>query len=246
MWLRRDYLRALLEACDLLISPSRHLARTYADWGVDAQKLHVIENVQRATRKLAPRRRASDDKSVIFGYFGQVTPYKGLDVLLEAIGLLDSSALKKFRLVINGANLDAQHDAWKLKLEELLDPWLKEGVVHWAGPYRETSLRRRMQAVDWVTVPSIWWENSPMVIQEALGFGRPVMCSNIGGMAEKVTHNENGWNVEVGDPMAWAEALDMAIRGEIDWPRLQAACVAGPTSGEIADEHLRLLQATTA
>ena len=44
-----------------------------------------------------------------------------------------------------------------------------------------------MASVDWVVVPSIWWENSPLVIQEAFGYGRPVICSDIGGMAEKVT-----------------------------------------------------------
>jgi len=49
-----------------------------------------------------------------------------------------------------------------------------------------------MAAVDWVVVPSIWWENSPLVIQEAFAHGRPVICSDIGGMAEKVAHEKNG------------------------------------------------------
>jgi glycosyltransferase involved in cell wall biosynthesis len=43
-----------------------------------------------------------------------------------------------------------------------------------------------MSACDWIVVPSIWWENSPVVIQEARLAARPLIVSNIGGMAEKV------------------------------------------------------------
>ena len=39
--------------------------------------------------------------------------------------------------------------------------------------------------VDWVIVPSIWWENSPLVIQEAFATGRPVICSEVGALAKK-------------------------------------------------------------
>ena len=49
------------------------------------------------------------------------------------------------------------------------------------------SCRSLMADLHWVLVPSIWWENSPLVIQEAFFHGRPVICSDVGGMAEKVT-----------------------------------------------------------
>ena len=56
-----------------------------------------------------------------------------------------------------------------------------------------------MAEIDWVVVPSIWWENSPLVIQEAFLHGRPVICSDIGGMAEKVRHGVDGLHFRVGD-----------------------------------------------
>ena len=55
-----------------------------------------------------------------------------------------------------------------------------------------------MARYDWIVVPSTWWENSPVVIQEALAIGKPLICSRIGGMVEKA----GGPNVvlfEVGD-----------------------------------------------
>ncbi|MCZ8109179.1 MAG: glycosyltransferase, partial [Burkholderiales bacterium] len=59
---------------------------------------------------------------------------------------------------------------------------------------------------DWIIVPSIWWENSPVVIQEALAIGKPVLCSRIGGMAEKVEDGVTGAYFEAGS------ASDLALR----------------------------------
>jgi glycosyltransferase involved in cell wall biosynthesis len=43
-----------------------------------------------------------------------------------------------------------------------------------------------MRGVDAVVVPSLWWENSPLIIQEAAAAGRPVLGSDLGGIAEKL------------------------------------------------------------
>ena len=67
-----------------------------------------------------------------------------------------------------------------------------------------------MASVDWVVVPSIWWENSPLVIQEAFLHGRPVICSDIGGMAEKVDDGVNGLHFRTGDPRSLAQAIRRA------------------------------------
>ena len=61
--------------------------------------------------------------------------------------------------------------------------------------------------IDAVLVPSIWWENSPVVIQEARRNRRPVICSDIGGMAEKVRDGIDGLHFPVGDAAALADLL---------------------------------------
>ena len=73
-----------------------------------------------------------------------------------------------------------------------------------AGKYDHDDLPRLMAEIDWVVVPSRWWENSPLVIQEAFLHGRPVICSDIGGMAEKVTDGVDGLHFRVGDPRSLA------------------------------------------
>jgi glycosyltransferase involved in cell wall biosynthesis len=79
-----------------------------------------------------------------------------------------------------------------------------------------------MAEIDWVVVPSIWWENSPLVIAEAFQHLRPVICSDIGGMAEKVVHGVSGLHFRVGDPAALAAAIQTAATTPGLWNRLQA------------------------
>ncbi len=46
--------------------------------------------------------------------------------------------------------------------------------------------------VDAIVVPSVWVENSPLVIHEAQQARVPVITADVGGMAEYVEHEENG------------------------------------------------------
>jgi glycosyltransferase involved in cell wall biosynthesis len=91
-----------------------------------------------------------------------------------------------------------------------------------AGQYAHDDLPRLMAEVDWVVVPSRWWENSPLVIQEAFLHKRPVICSNIGGMAEKVTDGVDGLHFRAGDPRSLARVLERATTSPALWESLRA------------------------
>jgi glycosyltransferase involved in cell wall biosynthesis len=64
-----------------------------------------------------------------------------------------------------------------------------------------------MRAVGWVVVPSIWWENSPVVIQEARRAGTPLIVSDIGGMAEKTLPEVDGLHFKRGSPVDLARTM---------------------------------------
>ena len=78
-----------------------------------------------------------------------------------------------------------------------------------------------MARPDWVVVPSIWWENSPLVIQEAFLHGRPVICSDIGGMAEKVRDGVDGLHFRAGDPVSLARTIERATTNPRLWRSLR-------------------------
>jgi glycosyltransferase involved in cell wall biosynthesis len=79
-----------------------------------------------------------------------------------------------------------------------------------------------MRDVAWVVVPSVWWENSPMVIQEAYMYGRPVICSGVGGMAEKVRDGVDGLHFRVEDAGDLAAKLQTAAGSPDLWQQLHA------------------------
>ena len=72
-----------------------------------------------------------------------------------------------------------------------------------------------------MAVPSIWWENSPLVIQEAFLHGRPVISSDIGGMAEKVTDGIDGLHFRAADPDSLADTIERAVTTPGLWATLR-------------------------
>jgi glycosyltransferase involved in cell wall biosynthesis len=79
-----------------------------------------------------------------------------------------------------------------------------------------------MRNIDWVIMPSTWWENSPVVIQESYLHGRPVICSDIGGMAEKVRDGQTGLHFRVGCVEDLVDRLTETLITPDLWDRLRA------------------------
>jgi glycosyltransferase involved in cell wall biosynthesis len=226
---RKRFIQAQLGLADLFIAPSRLVRDRYAAWGLPAERI-LLEDYGHpspapSTDRGAPHR--------TFGFFGQLNPFKGIDVLLDA--WREVAVIDRARLHVHGANLDLQERAFRERVEALLRA---PGVVD-RGPYPPEDVGPLMDAVDWVVVPSVWWENSPLVIAEAFARGRPVICSDLGGMAEKVTHERDGLRFAPGDPGALAAVLRRAATEPALWQRLREGI--RPPHG--IDAHARTLTA---
>jgi glycosyltransferase involved in cell wall biosynthesis len=200
---RKQYIMRFLDLVDHFVSPSHFLAERYTAWGIPASKIAVIENASSVatTTKPAPRPREPDGRLLV-GFFGQVSELKGVDVLLDAAAHLARDRVDNVSIEING---DHGQTEWKDKFLQRLES--RPPNVFFAGPYRYQDVDRLMQRLDVIVVPSIWWENSPVVIQEALRNGRPVVCSDIGGMAEKVADHVNGIHFRTGSSEDLARVL---------------------------------------
>jgi len=212
--MRRSHFFDAFGAVDGFVSPSRFLAGRFVEWGIPADRIAVIENGLRACGQPAPaRRRRAGDRSWVFGYFGQITPFKGLPTLLD---LADQIAgyeelPERIRLRVHG-NMVGQSQAFLDRFAAAVD---RHPHLSYAGPYENSDVPRLMADCDYVVVPSIWWENSPVVIQEAHATGRPVICSGIGGMAEKVGDGISGLHFSPGDPHDLLRAIEIASDQQI-------------------------------
>ncbi len=240
-WRRKHFIQGHFAYVDQFVSPSEFLRQRYVEWGVPADKIVVIENGQDDRPKLPPRDLREGETRNRFGYFGQINPYKGLEVLLRALTQMRKSERKNLVLEVHGSSLELQSGEFRDKLKELADPLIKEGVLQWIGPYQPHEVASRMANVDWVVVPSVWWENSPMVIQEAFVYGRPLLVSDIGGMAEKVRHGVVGYHVPTGNASSWVKVLLDCSQATSSWDALRDAIDRPSNHESIAGMHLSLL-----
>jgi glycosyltransferase involved in cell wall biosynthesis len=127
-------------------------------------------------------------------------------------------------LWMHGANLEVQPKDFQDRFKPLLEETRETVTI--AGAYERGRISRLMASIDWVVVPSIWWENSPLVIQEAFLHGRPIICSDIGGMAEKVEHGVSGLHFRRGDAEHLAEVMKKAAETPGLWDRLRSGIPA--------------------
>jgi glycosyltransferase involved in cell wall biosynthesis len=102
-----------------------------------------------------------------------------------------------------------------------------------------------MRSVDAVIVPSIWWENSPLVIQEALSSLRPIICSDIGGMAEKVRDGIDGFHFRAGDPRSLAELLATLGRAPERLQAMQSTMGRPPSIAATTTQIMGVYQAAS-
>ena len=107
-----------LSLVDLFIAPSEYVRDRYVDWGIPAEKIWSSRRRLRAGARPAPDEAAGRPRNR-FAFFGQFTPYKGADVLLEAMELLGDDF--DGQLWIHGANLENQPEEFQEQFKELLE-----------------------------------------------------------------------------------------------------------------------------
>ena len=220
-FLREQYFKNIFKRVDHFISPSHFLKDRYVDWGIAETKISVIENGQPKTDICIASDRKSEPKNlpkVKVAFFGQVNPYKGIDILLSAIDSLSKKYREMLTVEIHGANFSNQRSEYQERIKQLLKR--TKGVVTFCGSYEPFELPKLLSSTDWVIIPSVWWENSPMVIQEAFNAGVPIIASDIGGMAEKIKDEVDGLHFRTGKPKDLAAVIiriieDTSLRAKL-------------------------------
>ena len=204
-FLRKLYIDRFFRLVDHFIAPSRFLADRYIAWGVPAERMTVLENLMPPppVAAAAPPPAAAEEPLRV-GFFGQISALKGIDVAFDAAAHLAKNDMGAVSFDIFG-DYHGQPPEFQAAFLERLG---KAGPnIRFNGPYDRLRVDQLMQSVDAVLVPSLWWENSPVVIQEALRNRRPVLCSDIGGMAEKVRDRLDGVHFPAGNALALASLL---------------------------------------
>ena len=214
----RDHSLWVYRNADALIVHGQRLRDTLLEMAdVSPEKVHIVPHgnynfvadlYQKWGRANA---RASfefceDDHVVLF--FGMIRPYKGLDTLIDACGIVKKehpSHGKRLRLLIAGKPLkNYWEDGGYPQL--IVDAGLSQQTRCIVEHIPMEDIGRYFHAADVVAIPYKSGSQSG-VLQLAYAFGKPSVVTNVGSFAEVLQDGVTGALVPPDDPAAFAGAL---------------------------------------
>lgn len=167
--------------------------------GVDLELFRPV-NMTRARQVLG-----LTEKRVIL-YVGRLEPLKGVDILIEAVALLEGAA--NTRLLIVGGTQG--QDGEMRRLKSLTVQLGIEGRVTFTGAVNQNELPNYYSAADVFVLPS-YYESFGLVALESMACGTPVVASRVGGLKTFVKDGEAGYLIPWRCPEPFAQRLDMLL-----------------------------------
>jgi glycosyltransferase involved in cell wall biosynthesis len=199
---RDEHLKERVATAAIILAPTQFAKDRAIEWGAPESTVRVLSlgaiTGPSRPREAAPRRR--------FAYLGTITFHKGLHILVEALGGLSS---RDWSLDIFGnESIDPVYTA---RLRTLAR---NDDRIRFAGPVPPSQHERLWSSIDVLVLPSLWWENSPLAVLEALAAGIPVVASRTGGVPEIVPPGA-GVLVSPGDVEGLRAALGDVLEGRL-------------------------------
>jgi glycosyltransferase involved in cell wall biosynthesis len=188
------YLRCA-RAIDLFCSPSQFLLDQHIAAGLPTPRRAVVPNgIPTVVHDRASREQPGGALRILFA--GRLTPEKGVRVALQAMQHLPPSLGVELTIAGKGA-LEA----------EVRAACTADARIVYAGYLSGAEKERAFARADCLLLPSLWYENAPVVILEAAAYGLPVVGSRIGAIPEFVRDGVNGLLFETGNPADLARVL---------------------------------------
>lgn len=192
MYIHHSVLKIYERRINTFIAPSGFMKDKLVSWGRRADNIKVITNPfdPQMTLSNQEKKPASED---YFLYFGRLSEEKGLKILIEAAA--ESGINLKF--AGTGPQMP-ELDALAKKINASLE---------FLGFKNGEELKQIILKARAVVIPSIWLENMPLSLLEALNLGKVVIASKIGGIPEIIKSGENGLLFKPGDVQDLSRAL---------------------------------------
>ncbi len=218
-----------LNRLNAVLAPTRMMADVLLKNGVNNS---IVSEVSygidlRAFATSRPRRTGA---TLTLGFIGTLARHKGCHLLIKAVRNLAAPSL---RLKIYG-----KQDDYPDYFAELVSLAGADARIEFCGTFPNGHIGAILGSIDALVVPSIWFENSPLVVYSALAAKCPVVASDFPGVAEIIRHGENGLLFEPASVTGLTAQLAALVTDPDLQPRLSAACRPPKTVEVYVDELL--------
>ena len=232
---RLGHMRQVANHVTHFLAPSHHFRNRFIAFGIAPDRItHAPYGFDHRPFRTVPR---TESTHLRLGFLGSLMVSKAPHLLLEAFRGLepDTATVDLF-----GAHVDYHgDDSYRASLAPLLD----QAGVRLHGPVPHDQIPGTLASLDVLVVPSVWPENSPLVIHEAFLAGLPVVASRIGGIPELVTDGTNGLLFCPGDALDLRRTLSRLIDEPELMPTLRRGIPAVRTIEDDVATTRRLYQA---
>jgi glycosyltransferase involved in cell wall biosynthesis len=148
-------------------------------------------------------------RGLLLGVVAQLTPWKGQDTAIEALGALRREGIDARLLLIGAAKFVARATRFDNEryVESLHELAAREGVaerVSWLGEREDVP--ELIRALDVLLLPS-WEEPFGRALIEAMALEVPVLATEVGGPREIVREGVEGFLLPPREPALWASAI---------------------------------------
>jgi glycosyltransferase involved in cell wall biosynthesis len=226
VWLsqRPQWMKKTLSQVDVLLTPTANTTRLLTINGIRPSELRTSGfGIETNARPTLPGYR--EDLTLRVGYIGTFRHTKGLHVLLKAMRHLPSD---KVRLEVYGSfGHFPAYDTVVQHLAKGLDN------VAFQGTFPNEQLPQVFGGLDVLVMPSLWYENSPLVVLSSFALKTPVVASNVGSLADLIEHGTNGLLFKMGDE----DDLALQLRRLIEDPSLLKRLRAGAPEVRTIDQN---------
>jgi glycosyltransferase involved in cell wall biosynthesis len=186
-WRYTNLLATTVKSVDAFIAPSRFIGEKHRELGLHARIEHLPYFVPESPGAAS----AGDEERPYFLFVGRLEKLKGVQTLIPIF-----RAYKKARLLIAGTG------TYEPELRRI-----SEGSrnIEFLGHRPESDLSRLYRGATALIVPSLWYENQPIVALEAFRERTPVLVRRIGALPELI---ENGGGFTYGSDEELLAAMD--------------------------------------
>jgi glycosyltransferase involved in cell wall biosynthesis len=207
MRLRREQFSLLAQGYAFHHCPCPLLAEHIAHLGADPAAIGVWP--YGLPEDVATDRQPKIPSDVLrLGFVGRWNRIKGVDILLDAMGRLPADAPVK--LLLFGEQEVWSNDTYGAQLDAAVK---RLANVEIRGRFMPDQVAAIHREIDVLVTPSIWPENSPVSMLEALALGTPCLCADGAGMINLIAAGENGLHFRSRDAADLAEQI-MRLAGD--------------------------------
>lgn len=218
-----------------LVVPNGFMRECLVRHGIMADLITVAAFGIDVTAPDASEQRSEHRGPLRIAFIGTLAPHKGCHVLIEAYNTLPA---RHATLKIYGRSEDFPDYARKLKLLAG-----DQQSIEFCGIFPNSKIAQIFVDIDVLVVPSLWYENTPLVLYSSQAARCPVVASNLPGLAEVIQDNENGLLFESGNSSDLARQLFCLINEEGLLQRLSAQARTPKSTEKYVNELLTLWRA---